>query len=278
MDVKSLANEAYTLALKDTLDGMTHTFPNIKNALFFNESGDIIAMDDKTSEESAVHTVDALDEILDRTDILGSLENVALEGTEGWLNVSRFDDLFLVTTVPSKADLERATAFADVLVPTVLKVLRRVHLAPVKENLEELEVEHEEPPTQRTEEKKTEFLEQTRIEKRSEESAPETTSKPVMREPQVNQFIVENLGGMFSSSDTVRIDNDLLLKWKEMYDDREIEEVKIATFGGKSVRCKVKPVKDAKLEGKGSVQIHEKTQSALQIKKGELVRVTPIIE
>lgn len=52
-----------------------------------------------------------------------------------------------------------------------------------------------------------------------------------MREPHVNQFIVENLGGMFISSDTVRIDNDLLLKWKEMYDDREIVEVKITTFG-----------------------------------------------
>jgi hypothetical protein len=63
-----------------------------------------------------------------------------------------------------------------------------------------------------------------------------------------------------------------------MYDDREVEEVEIATFGGKSVRCKVKPIKDAKSEGKGLVQIHEKMQSALEVRKGELVRVKPVIE
>jgi hypothetical protein len=63
-----------------------------------------------------------------------------------------------------------------------------------------------------------------------------------------------------------------------MYDDREIEEVEIATFGGKSARCKVRPIKDAKFESKGLVQIHEKVQFTLEIKKGELVRVKPVIE
>ena len=99
MDVKSLTDEAYTLALKDMLDGMTSSFPDIRNALIFNENGDVIAMDNKTSEDTAVRTVDALDEILDKTDLLGSLENIVLEGTKGWLNVSRFEDLYLVTAV-----------------------------------------------------------------------------------------------------------------------------------------------------------------------------------
>jgi len=278
VDVKSLTDEAYTLALKDMLDGMTSSFPDIRNALIFNENGDVIAMDNKTSEDTAVRTVDALDEILDKTDLLGSLENIVLEGTKGWLNVSRFDDLYLVTAVSTRANLERATALADVLVPTVLKVLRRVNLAPVKENLEELEIGHEEPSAHDAEEEQTESFKETKVEKHSEEHAPEATSKPVMPEPQVNQFIVENLGGLFSSSNTVRVDNDLLLKWKEMYLDREVEEVEIATFGGKTVRCKVKPIKDAKFEGKGLIQIHEKAQSTLEIKKGELVRVKPIIE
>jgi predicted regulator of Ras-like GTPase activity (Roadblock/LC7/MglB family) len=276
--VESLADEAYTLALKDTLDGMAHSFPGIRNALIFDESGDIVAVDDKTSEDAAVRTVDALDEMLEKTDLLGNLENVVFEGAEGWLNVSRFDDLFLVTVASAKTDLDRANVFANVLVPTVLKVLRRVNLAPVKESLEELEVEHEEPLAHNVKEEPDESAEETCTKEHSEESAPETASKSVLPEPQVNQFIVENLGGLFASSDTVRIANDLLMKWKEMYDDREIEEVDIATFGGKSIRCKVKPIKNAKLEGKGLVQVHEKTQSALEIKKGELVRVKPVIE
>ena len=277
MDVKSLANEAYMLALKDTLDSMTNSFSNIRNAVIFNENGDVIATDNNTSEDTAVRTVDALDEILDKFNLLDSLENIVLEGTEGWLKVSRFDDLYLVTTFSTRTNLDQASALADVLVPTVLKVLRRVNHTPVKENLEELEMEHEEPSTHHVKEEQTEPSEETKSEEHSEDAA-EATTKPIVPEPQVNQFIVENLRGLFSPSNTVRVDNDLLLKWKETYDDREVEEVEVATFGGKTVRCKVKPIKEAKFEGKGLIQVHEKTLSTLGIKKGELVRVKPVIE
>lgn len=273
-----MANEAYTLALKDTLDGMAHSFPCIRNALFFDETGDIVAVDDKTPEDAAVRTVDALDGMLNKDGLLDNLENAVFEGAKGWLNVSRFDDLFLVTVVSTKTDLDRANAFANALVPTVLKVLRRVNLAPEKESLEKPEVEREKPLVHDSKEKSDESVEEPKIEEHSLEYAQGTASKPVLPEPQVNQFIVENLGGLFASSETVRIDDDLLSKWKEMYHDREVEEVEIATFGGKSARCKVKPIKDAKFEGKGLVLIHEKAQSALEIRKGELVKVKPVID
>ena len=276
--MKSLPNEAYTLALKDTLDGMTRSFPCIKNALIFDEKGNIVAVDDKTPEDAAVRTVDALDEMLNKANLLDNLENAVFEGAEGWLNVSRFDDLFLVTVASTKTDLDRANAFANALVPTVLKVLKRVNLTPVKESLEELEVEHEQPLAHDSKEEPDEPVEEKRIEEHPDEQAQGTASKPVLPEPQVNQFIVENLRGLFTSSETVRIDDELLSKWKEMYDNREVEQVEIATFGGKSVRCKVKPIKDAKFDGKGLVQIHEKVQSTLEISKGELVRVKPVIE
>ena len=276
--MKNLANEAYTLALKDTLDGMAHSFPCIRNALFFDERGDIIAVDDKTPEDAAVRTVNALDEILNKAGLLDNLENAVFGGAKGWLSVSRFDDLFLVTVSSAKTDLDRANVFANALVPTVLRVLRRVNLVPVNESPVEPEVEHEQPLTHEPQEESDESVEESRIEEHSDEHAQGTASESVLPEPQVNQFIVESLGGLFASSEIVRIDDGLLSKWREMYDNREVEEVEIATFGGKSVRCKVKPIKDAKLEGKGLVQIHEKVQSALEIRKGELVRVKPVIE
>jgi hypothetical protein len=274
--VKSLANEAYALALKETLDGMVHSFPGIRNAMIFDESGGVVAVDDKTSEDKAVQTVDALDKVLENADLFGNLENAVFEGAEGLLNVSHFDDLFLVTVTSERRDSDRTSAFADVLIPVVLKVLRRVSVAPVKGNQQEPEIELEEPLTH--EEKPNEQLENDSTD-HSEESTPrKKASKDILPEPQVNQFIVENLGGLFASTDTVRVDNTLLLNWIDTYADRKIEEIEIATFGGKSVRCKVKPIKDAKLEGKGLVQIHEKVQSALEIRKGELVRVKPVIE
>jgi hypothetical protein len=100
----------------------------------------------------------------------------------------------------------------------------------------------------------------------------------VLPEPPVSQLIVENLGGLLVPSDTVRIDNAVLTQWNELYNEREIGEVEIETFDGKSTRCKVKPIKDAKYEGKGIIQMPEKVQLTLEIKKGELVRVKPVIE
>jgi predicted regulator of Ras-like GTPase activity (Roadblock/LC7/MglB family) len=274
--VKRLVNEAYALALKDALDGIVHSSPGIRNALIFDESGDIVAVNNETSEDKAVRTVDALDKLLENADLFGNLENVVFEGAEGLLNVSHFDDLFLVTVASARTDLDRTNVFANLLIPTVLKVLRRVNLAPAKENPEEPEIEREELLTHE-ENEKPEPIENGMAEN-PEKSAPRTSSEDIQPEPLANQFIVENLGGLFASSDTARIDNATLLNWNDMYDDRKIEEIEIVTFGGKSVRCKVKPIKDAKCEGKGLVQIHEKVQSTLEIKKGELVRVKPVIE
>jgi hypothetical protein len=67
-------------------------------------------------------------------------------------------------------------------------------------------------------------------------------------------------------------------KWNELYEDKTIEEADVETFSGKSVRCKIKPIKDAKLQGQGKVQIPGKLQLVLDIKKGELVRVKPVVE
>jgi hypothetical protein len=107
---------------------------------------------------------------------------------------------------------------------------------------------------------------------------PETEPELLLPEPPVNQLIVENLGGLLVPSDTVRIDSAILAQWEELYADRKIEEVEIETFDGRKTTCKVKPIKDSKYDGKGTVQMPEKIQSTLEIKKGELVRAKPIVE
>jgi hypothetical protein len=92
------------------------------------------------------------------------------------------------------------------------------------------------------------------------------------------QLIVENIGGLLVPSDTVRIDNETLTQWENLFEGKKVEYVEIETFDGKTTKCKVKPIKDSKYFGKGVVQIPEKMQLTLEIKKGELVRVRPIIE
>jgi hypothetical protein len=97
-------------------------------------------------------------------------------------------------------------------------------------------------------------------------------------EPPVNQLIVENLGGLLVPSDTVRIDSEMLSQWAELSEDTKIEKVEVETFDGKTTRCKVKPIKDSKYKGKGIIRTPEKIRLNLEVKKGELVRVKPVVD
>jgi hypothetical protein len=142
----------------------------------------------------------------------------------------------------------------------------------------EVKTELENSVTEQRQTFEEEKAEELRTDERREQPESQPDTERIIPEVQVNQFIVENLGGLLAPSDTVRIDNESLSQWKELYDNADIEEAIVETFGGKSSRCKLKPIKDAKFQGKGIIQIPEKIQEALEIRKGELVRVKPVVE
>jgi hypothetical protein len=132
--------------------------------------------------------------------------------------------------------------------------------------------------TIKTSEPREESVEEPSTEVSRQPFEPVVKSDTLLPEPPVNQLIAENLGGLLVPSDTVRIDNDTLSQWADLFEGRRIEEIEVETFDGKVARCKVKPIKESKYEGKGIVQMPEKVQLVLEIKKGELVRVKPVIE
>jgi hypothetical protein len=101
---------------------------------------------------------------------------------------------------------------------------------------------------------------------------------PVLPEPPVTQVIVESLSGLLIKSDTVRIDNSVIARWNDLYGDKKIQEVDLEALDGKTTRCKFKPIKDSKYEGKGVIQMPEKIQLALGTSSGELVMVKPAVE
>jgi len=283
-----MENDVYSFALRNTLNEITNACPDITSIFLFKEDGDIISGEDRTQEDAAVHTVDALDEVLEKAQTLGGVEHISLEASEGTISVSRMGDSYLVTVTPEGADLKYISTLTNVLVPTVLKILEKI--GPIVDKDIPSEPENDEPaptpdikpietnaePTETT--KLTETAEEETLENHEEQAVSETSSEKSLPEPQVTQFIVENIGGIFASPDVTRIDGETLSQWKELYEDRKIEEVTIETFGAKTARCKVKPIKDSKLEGKGMIQIPDKIRQILDVKKGELVRVKPVIE
>jgi len=262
-------SEVYSFALKNALNEIRNVCPDITSTFMFKEDGEIIIGDENTSEKTMVHVVDAFDGIFEKAEAIGGVEYITLEGNNGRVNVSRMNDIYFVTVTSRKADMNYVNTVTRVLIPTVLKLLEKICPTPLKSNTPPLEMEPE--PV-------TEPAEKTPREEPEEAMELEPKPKPSLPETTVNQLIVENLGGLLVPSDTVRIDSEILSQWEELYEGRKIEEVEIETFDGKATRCKVKPIKDSKYEGKGIIQMPEKVQLSLEIKKGELVRVKPILE
>jgi predicted regulator of Ras-like GTPase activity (Roadblock/LC7/MglB family) len=92
------------------------------------------------------------------------------------------------------------------------------------------------------------------------------------------QLIVDTLSGFRSrfAADTVEIDHETLNQWSELFDGKDVSEVEIEAFSGRQARCRVRAIEDPALEGKGLIRIPQKAFQALEVKKGELVRVKPI--
>jgi len=110
------------------------------------------------------------------------------------------------------------------------------------------------------------------------EPEPEYDDEPLLPEPPVTQLIVENLGGLLVPSDTVRVDQEVIKHWSDLYGDMKINEVEVVALNGKSTRCKFKNIKKSKDTGKGIIKMPEKIQLTLEIQQGELVTVKPVVE
>jgi hypothetical protein len=273
-------DEVYSFALRNALTEIQNICPDIKCSFLFREDGEIVAGDENTTEQTMVNVINSFDGILEKADSIGGIERITLTSRNGSLNLSCVNDMYLVTVASQKADMNYVNTVTRVLIPTVLKLLEKITSAPVKRTSFRSEPEPQLPKFKREEK----LIEETAEEDVTEEpvleqpAVPEIKPEPLLPEPPVSQFIVENLGGLLVPSDTVRIDNEILTQWEELYNGRKIEEIDIETFGGQTIRVKVKPIKDSKYEGKGVTQMPEKIQLALEIKKGELVRVKPVVE
>ena len=260
-------NEIYSFALKNALNELRNICPDINSTFVFRENGEIITGDENTPEKTITRITDTFDGTLDKAEAIGGVEAVTLEADNGGINVRRIDDFYVVTVTSEKADMKLVNTATRVLVPTVLKLLEKISPASLKDYSASTEIPMTEESTKELNEEATE----------SEIEKPEEP-KPMRPEPPENQLIIENLGGLLVPSDTVRIDKETVEQWEELHKDGKIEEVEIETFTGNVTHSKIKPIKDSKYEGKEIIRMPDKIQDKLDVKKGELVKVRPILE
>jgi len=303
-----MSNEVYAFALKSTLDEIQNACPDVTSNFIFKD-GKILAKDKNTEEENATQTINAFDAITERAETIGDVETITIQSAEGKVNIATTHAFYLTTVSSKEADEKYVNTLTRILIPIVIRLVEKIQPASTDSEAitidqPELEEDDADEATEEAIDAAEEVLDETadeeideaednetaQPEELEEETAttepyqeiaqvePEIDTDPLLPEPPVTQLIVENLGGLLVSSDTVRVDQEVINQWSELYGDNKIKEVEVEALNGKSIRCKFKQIKKSKDAGKGIVKVPEKIQLTLETQQGELVTVKPIVE
>jgi predicted regulator of Ras-like GTPase activity (Roadblock/LC7/MglB family) len=272
-----MSDEAYAFALKNALTEIRNVCPDVQTSFLFDKEATLVAGDSETPEATLSRVVTSLEGILNKAETLGGLNSVVIEGSKGSIHISCVDDMYLTMVASKDADMHYLETVARVLIPTVIKLLNSLNPTPLRHSLPPHPLlRTEEKEELKIDEEEGELQEEADVEEQETKEADKEEPMPPVELPS-NQLIVESFGGLLVRSDTVQISDEIMSQWEELLDGKDIEIVEVESFNGKTSQCKVKALDDSKLENKAVIRIPEKLCQTLDIKKGELVRVKPII-
>jgi len=294
----------YNVALRNALSGIKNAVPDLNWSFIVTKDGTVISSDEGSVDPGMTKAANSFQSLAEKAGAIGGLDNMLINGEKGNVYVSCVSDMYLVAGLARSADLVFFRTITSAVFPTVLKVLDSIEgsLAsaptpfkstpaipfsrfekPESESLltkpaasefkfdEEPKVEEEEEPAETQEPVEPAV---------SELKAPEEMELPKQQPVELpsQQLIVDRFSGLMVKADTVQLDAEILKRWSDELDVEGISEVDVETFSGRTVRCKAKVINDAKLEGRGLIRIPEKTCQSLDVRRGELVRVKPVLE
>ncbi len=263
--------EAQTNPLQIILDEFKTLSPETTSATVFNNDGQTIADTKTTTEDQTKKLIANFCSIALQSQTIGGVENLIIQAPDSQLTITSMNSLYLAMISSREANQEIVKSLTQVIVPTVAKLIDQKTIMPT-----------ETPPSPaiELEEKTGEKGVLPIINEPSVEPIidPKTSFEPFHPSTPINQFMIEKIGGLLVPADIVRIDGEVIAKWSDLYGGKQILLVNIEALDGKKTTCKVKPIKDAKNNSKGVIQIPEKILQNLQTEKGKLVMVGPLIE
>lgn len=232
--------DIYAIGLNNALTEIKNAYPDIHHSFLFTKEGSIITGDPETDEKTMNNLLDSFQLIKEKSEVIGDLKKVQISGKNGKLSISNISDFYLVLATTKKTDNIHIYTITNVIFPTILKTL-------------------------------------------------EAFTSPHLQIQPSKELIVESFSGFFAG-DSVQIDAETLLELAknknpnlddELKDKKQaqeiIEYVRIETFAGNSTSCKVKEISDQKLAGRNIIRIPEKVCNSLEIKKGDVVKVEPVL-
>jgi hypothetical protein len=256
--------EAYSNPLQTVIAEFKNISPETTNALIFKSNGQIIANTQATTEDQTKKLIVHFNNLTSQAETIGGIETLTIQAADSQLYITAINSLYLATVSSRAANQEIVKSLTDVLVPTVVRLIDQVAFLP-----------EENQPLQTVQLEKISIEEKPQIE-------PIAQTQPIFESflptTPINQFMVEKIGGLLIPVDTVRIDSDVIAKWSDLYDGKQITMVNIEALDGKRTTCKFKPIKEAKTSAKGIIQVPEKILQTLQTEKGKLVMVKPVID
>ncbi|MGD6805712.1 MAG: hypothetical protein ACQCN4_01985 [Candidatus Bathyarchaeia archaeon] len=260
-----------TDAISTVIGELKTLSPDITHAVAFKTNGEALAGSEGTTPEQTRAIIDNITSIT-HVACIGGIERIVIQDINTQLAVSTIEDVYLATLCSRNGDQKIIKALTEVVVPTVVRLSLLTKSLPDKKSTASTETAESpsNPPV---------------LAVHTEPETPSTTQtetplkiEPFLPKAPTSQLMVEKIGGLLVPSDTVRIDGEVIERWRDIYDGKQLNAVILETLEGKTVTCKVKPLKDSRANARGIVQVPERLMSALNIDKGQLVMVSPSVK
>ena len=221
--------------------------------------GETLAASEGTTPEQTQTLIANLNSVT-HAECIGGIEGLTIQDLNTQLSVAAVGEVYLATVSSRIADQKIIKSLTQIVAPTVIQLAKGAVVVEKQRVLPE---------------KVLSKVEAVLTEQKSERAIPDLESlpEPYLPKAPTTQFMVDKIGGLLVSSDTVRIDSEVIENWQNLYDKKTFTAVSIETLEGKTVTCKFKPQKDAK----GIIGVPDKILQTLQSSKGKLVIVKPVI-
>lgn len=304
-------DEAYNTALRNAIVEIKNAYNDLNWSFILTENGTVISSEDNAADPNMTKAADSFQVLAEKANAIGGLDNMLVNGENGKIFVSSLSDMYLIAGLSKDADLVYFRTITNAVLPTIMKILDNLtssNLTPapfkptpslsyppppkptpitpvspissITPTISELKIENEDEKERETEEFKypttDEELREEPLTLDTDRRQGIETRRQIESVPS-QQLIVDRFSGLMVKSDQVQLDEEVLKRWSALLNGAEINEVEIESFSGKAVRCRVKVINDSKLEGRGLIRIPEKTCQSLEVRRGELVRVKPVI-
>ena len=134
-----MTDELCAFALKNTLNEIKNVCPELSNAFILGSNAQIIAKDENTDKETATRAAEAFNALAEKTEAINGIESIIFQAATGHVNVDRVNGFYLATVTTKEGDGKYINALARVAIPTVLKLVKRIHSA-FPENVGDLDL------------------------------------------------------------------------------------------------------------------------------------------